>query len=88
MVNFHEEYELNAAQAIVSIGDEGVLNTYVSLSLSDVWLDRDLSWLGFNDRFDEGAVPHPKPGNRDPVPARITHESSPLSVTLLLEAPL
>ena len=43
MVNFHEAYEMNAAQASVTIGDEGVLNTYVSPSLSDVWLDRDLS---------------------------------------------
>ena len=50
MVTFHEEYEMNAAQAIVSIGDEGVLNAHVSPSLSDVWIDRDLSWLDFNDR--------------------------------------
>ena len=41
---------MSASQAIVSIGDEGVLNTQVSPSLSDVWIDRDLSWLDFNDR--------------------------------------
>jgi polyphosphate kinase len=41
---------MSAAQAIVSIGDEGVLNAHVSPSLSDVWIDRDLSWLDFNDR--------------------------------------
>jgi polyphosphate kinase len=41
---------MSAARAIVSIGDEGVLNAPVSPSLSDVWIDRDLSWLDFNDR--------------------------------------
>lgn len=35
---------------MVSIGDEGVLNRAVSQSLSDVWIDRDLGWLDFNDR--------------------------------------
>jgi len=35
---------------MVSIGDEGVLNREVSQSLSDVWIDRDLGWLDFNDR--------------------------------------
>ena len=39
-----------AAPAMVSIGDDGVLNREVSQSLSDVWIDRDLSWLDFNDR--------------------------------------
>jgi polyphosphate kinase len=41
---------MSAAQALVSIGDEGVLNAPVSPSLADVWIDRDLSWLDFNDR--------------------------------------
>ena len=41
---------MSAAPAIVSIGDEGVLNTHVSPSLSEVWIDRDLSWLDFNER--------------------------------------
>jgi polyphosphate kinase len=41
---------MSTAQAIVSIGDEGVLNAQVSPPLSDVWIDRDLSWLDFNDR--------------------------------------
>ena len=41
---------MSAAQAIVSIGDEGALDTHVSLALSEVWIDRDLSWLDFNDR--------------------------------------
>ena len=39
-----------AAPAIVSVGDEGILNQELSSSLSDVWIDRDLSWLDFNDR--------------------------------------
>jgi len=34
----------------VSIGDDGVLNREISQPLYDVWLDRDLSWLDFNDR--------------------------------------
>jgi hypothetical protein len=33
-----------------SIGDRGALNTELSASLCEVWLDRDLSWLDFNDR--------------------------------------
>jgi polyphosphate kinase len=39
-----------AAAVMVSIGDEGVLNREVSQALSDVWIDRDLGWLDFNDR--------------------------------------
>ena len=41
---------MSAAAVMVSIGDEGVLNREVSQALSDVWIDRDLSWLDFNDR--------------------------------------
>lgn len=41
---------MSATPAMVSIGDEGVLNREVSQTLSDVWLDRDLGWLDFNDR--------------------------------------
>src|SRR5262247_3477995 len=33
-----------------SVGDHGVLNTPLSSALSDVWIDRDLSWLDFNAR--------------------------------------
>src|SRR5580704_10169719 len=36
--------------AKVSIGDEGVLNRELPHPLADVWLDRDLGWLDFNDR--------------------------------------
>ncbi len=41
---------MSAAPTMVSIGDEGVLNREVSTVLSDVWIDRDLGWLDFNDR--------------------------------------
>src|SRR5215475_13294249 len=47
---------MGATQALVSIGDEGVLNAPVSPSLSDVWIDRDLSWLDFNERVLAEAV--------------------------------
>jgi polyphosphate kinase len=53
---FHKEHYTSAAQATVSIGDEGVLNVPVSPSLSDIWIDRDLSWLDFNDRVLAEAV--------------------------------
>jgi polyphosphate kinase len=35
---------------MASIGDHGVLNRELSASLSEVWIDRDLGWLDFNDR--------------------------------------
>jgi polyphosphate kinase len=41
---------MSAAPAMVSIGDEGILNQELSSPLSDIWIDRDLSWLDFNDR--------------------------------------
>src|SRR5262249_41488396 len=41
---------MSAATALVSIGDDGVLNRQLCESLSEVWLDRDLGWLDFNDR--------------------------------------
>ncbi len=40
-----------AAAVLVSIGDRGVLNTpLLSRRLSEVWIDRDLGWLDFNER--------------------------------------
>src|SRR5580658_3936795 len=41
---------MSAAAVMVSVGDHGVLNKELSGSVSDVWLDRDLGWLDFNDR--------------------------------------
>lgn len=38
------------AHALASIGDHGILNTSLSNDLADVWIDRDLSWLDFNER--------------------------------------
>ena len=35
---------------VASIGDDGALNTRLPLSVSEVWIDRDLSWLDFNER--------------------------------------
>jgi polyphosphate kinase len=39
-----------ATPVLASIGDHGVLNTPLTADLSEVWLDRDLSWLDFNER--------------------------------------
>ena len=41
---------MSAAPAMVSVGDNGVLNRELSQPLSEVWMDRDLGWLDFNDR--------------------------------------
>jgi len=39
-----------SANVLVSIGDHGILNTSLCNDLADVWMDRDLSWLDFNER--------------------------------------
>ncbi|MGA9673178.1 MAG: polyphosphate kinase 1 [Terracidiphilus sp.] len=39
-----------ATTVLASIGDKGVLNSRLSPELSEVWIDRDLSWLDFNER--------------------------------------
>jgi polyphosphate kinase len=41
---------MSAAPSMVSIGDDGVLNRELSPDLSEVWIDRDLGWLDFNER--------------------------------------
>src|SRR5262244_2289625 len=41
---------MNARVRMVSTGDEVALGTRVGPSLSDVWIDRDLGWLDFNQR--------------------------------------
>ena len=54
-----------AAPALVSVGDDGVLNAEVSAPLSDAWIDRDLGWLryrtasnGASYRFWDVGIPH------------------------------
>jgi polyphosphate kinase len=37
-------------QTRISIGDQGVLNEAIGTDLSEVWVDRDLGWLDFNER--------------------------------------
>jgi polyphosphate kinase len=39
-----------ATSVLASIGDMGVLNSPLPAELSEVWIDRDLSWLDFNER--------------------------------------
>ena len=39
-----------SANALASIGDHGALNKILSNDLADVWMDRDLGWLDFNQR--------------------------------------
>jgi polyphosphate kinase len=39
-----------AAAVLASIGDYGALNASLPADLEGVWLDRDLSWLDFNER--------------------------------------
>jgi polyphosphate kinase len=36
--------------ALASIGDHGVLNAPLSGRLREIWIDRDLAWLDFNER--------------------------------------
>jgi polyphosphate kinase len=39
-----------ATATLASIGDYGVLNASLPPALQEVWIDRDLSWLDFNER--------------------------------------
>src|SRR5215475_6108917 len=39
-----------AISVLASIGDHGSLNAELPVDLQSVWLDRDLSWLDFNER--------------------------------------
>jgi polyphosphate kinase len=41
---------MSAAPVLVSVGDHGVLNREIAQPLAELWIDRDLSWLDFNDR--------------------------------------
>jgi polyphosphate kinase len=35
---------------MISIGDDGILNAPAAPELSEIWIDRDLGWLDFNER--------------------------------------
>ena len=39
-----------ATTVLASVGDHGALNASLSPALADTWIDRDLSWLDFNER--------------------------------------
>src|SRR6202020_97486 len=39
-----------ATAVLASVGDHGALNAALPTDLSDVWIDRDLGWLDFNER--------------------------------------
>ncbi len=39
-----------ATTVLASIGDHGALNAELPTDLQAVWIDRDLSWLDFNER--------------------------------------
>ena len=39
-----------ATTVLASIGDHGVLNAALPPALPEIWIDRDLSWLDFNER--------------------------------------
>jgi hypothetical protein len=39
-----------ATNVLVSIGDHGALNATLPTDLQELWIDRDLSWLDFNER--------------------------------------
>src|SRR5580693_1278424 len=39
-----------ATTVLASVGDHGALNAALPTELQAVWLDRDLSWLDFNER--------------------------------------
>lgn len=41
---------MSPSQARISVGDQGVLNQAAGDDLSQIWIDRDLGWLDFNDR--------------------------------------
>src|SRR5215468_2963246 len=41
---------MGTATALASVGDHGVLNVPLSPALPDIWIDRDISWLDFNER--------------------------------------
>jgi len=59
-----------STSALASIGDHGVLNTSLSKELSDVRIDRDLSWLDFNQRV-LARQPDKKNSNKTLMPSTL-----------------
>jgi polyphosphate kinase len=57
---------MSPVQSRISVGDDGVLNEVLPADLSTVWIDRDLSWLDFNDRVLAQAL-----DNRTPLLERV-----------------
>src|ERR1700754_3962009 len=45
-----EGEEMSPIRMRISIGDQGVLNETAGDDLSEIWIDRDLGWLDFNER--------------------------------------
>src|SRR5271163_2039888 len=41
---------MSATITLASVGDDGLLNEQLSPELANVWIDRDISWLDFNER--------------------------------------
>src|ERR1700730_7500353 len=39
-----------ATTVLATLGDHGALNASLPAGLQSVWIDRDLSWLDFNER--------------------------------------
>jgi hypothetical protein len=45
-----EEQFYGSATVLTPVGDHGALNATLPTGLQAVWIDRDLSWLDFNER--------------------------------------
>ncbi len=41
---------MSTAAVLVSVGDHGVMNTSLPEAVREVWIDRDMGWLDFNER--------------------------------------
>jgi polyphosphate kinase len=55
-----------AATVLASVGDHGILNAHLSDKVASVWIDRDLSWIDFNER-----VLHEAEDDRTPLLERV-----------------
>src|SRR6201985_3696524 len=45
-----EEERMATTTVLASVGDHGSLNAELPAAIQSIWIDRDLSWLGFNER--------------------------------------